>query len=40
MPAALGNALSLAAGVELNQLPLTPESIWLTYAAQNEVKRS
>src|SRR5699024_307387 len=28
MPAALGNALSTAAGVELNQLPLTPETIW------------
>lgn len=28
MPAALANALSAATGVELNQLPLTPESIW------------
>lgn len=28
MPAALANALSRAAGVPLNQLPLTPESIW------------
>ena len=28
MPAALGNALSTAVGVELNQLPLTPEMIW------------
>ncbi len=28
MPAALGNALSLAAGVELDTLPLTPETIW------------
>lgn len=28
MPAALGNSLSLAAGVELNQLPLLPELIW------------
>jgi CO/xanthine dehydrogenase Mo-binding subunit len=28
MAAALGNALSLAAGVELNSLPLTPELIW------------
>lgn len=28
MPAALGSALSTAAGVELNQLPLTPEYIW------------
>ncbi len=28
MPAALGNALSLAAKVELNHLPLTPEMIW------------
>lgn len=29
MPAALGNALSAAANVPLNQLPLTPESVWL-----------
>lgn len=28
MPAALANSLSLAAGVDLNQLPLTPELIW------------
>ncbi|KLU63595.1 xanthine dehydrogenase molybdenum-binding subunit [Peptococcaceae bacterium CEB3] len=28
MPAALGNALSAAARVELNQLPLLPETIW------------
>jgi CO/xanthine dehydrogenase Mo-binding subunit len=28
MPAALGNALSLAAQVDLNYLPLTPELIW------------
>ncbi|WP_040209589.1 xanthine dehydrogenase family protein molybdopterin-binding subunit [Neobacillus jeddahensis] len=28
MPGALGNALSLAAGVNLNNLPLTPELIW------------
>ncbi|MBU9714072.1 xanthine dehydrogenase family protein molybdopterin-binding subunit [Evansella tamaricis] len=28
MPAALGNSLSLAAGVELHHLPLLPESIW------------
>jgi len=28
MPAALANALSAAAGVPLNHLPLTPESIW------------
>ncbi|WP_445487266.1 xanthine dehydrogenase family protein molybdopterin-binding subunit [Niallia sp. 03133] len=28
MPAALGNALSLAANVPLNSLPLTPETIW------------
>jgi CO/xanthine dehydrogenase Mo-binding subunit len=28
MPAALGNALSLASGVDLNQLPLIPETIW------------
>lgn len=30
MPAALGNCLSLAAGVELNRLPLLPELIWTT----------
>lgn len=28
MPAALANALSVAADIELNQLPLTPELIW------------
>ncbi len=28
MPAALANALSVAAGVELTELPLTPELIW------------
>ncbi|NDI37198.1 molybdopterin cofactor-binding domain-containing protein [Chengkuizengella sediminis] len=28
MPAALANSLSIAAGVELNQLPLIPELIW------------
>jgi CO/xanthine dehydrogenase Mo-binding subunit len=28
MPAALANALSVATGVELNHLPLTPEFIW------------
>ncbi|OQP24060.1 MULTISPECIES: xanthine dehydrogenase family protein molybdopterin-binding subunit [Geobacillus] len=30
MPAALANALSLAAGVPLNELPLVPELIWRT----------
>ena len=30
MPAALGNSLSLVAGVELNRLPLLPELIWAT----------
>jgi CO/xanthine dehydrogenase Mo-binding subunit len=30
MPGALGNCLSLAAGVSLHQLPLTPELIWKT----------
>ncbi|WP_102716391.1 xanthine dehydrogenase family protein molybdopterin-binding subunit [Paenibacillus castaneae] len=30
MPAALANSLSIAAGVELNHLPLTPEMIWRT----------
>lgn len=28
MPAALANSLSIATGVELNKLPLTPELIW------------
>ncbi len=28
MPAALANSLSIASGVELNKLPLTPELIW------------
>ncbi len=28
MPAALGNALSLATGIELNELPITPETIF------------
>ncbi|WP_139193830.1 xanthine dehydrogenase family protein molybdopterin-binding subunit [Anaerobacillus alkalidiazotrophicus] len=28
MPAALANSLSIAAGVDLNKLPLTPELIW------------
>ncbi|MCP8970525.1 xanthine dehydrogenase family protein molybdopterin-binding subunit [Ectobacillus ponti] len=30
MPAALGNSLSVAAGVSLHHLPLTPELIWRT----------
>lgn len=30
MPAALANCLSIAAGIELNHLPLTPEMIWRT----------
>ncbi|MGN7356846.1 xanthine dehydrogenase family protein molybdopterin-binding subunit [Paenibacillus sp. SAF-054] len=30
MPAALANALSTAAGIPLNRLPLTPERIWRT----------
>lgn len=30
MPTALGNSLSLAAGVNLNRLPLVPEEIWRT----------
>ena len=28
MPAALGNALSLALGVQLDTLPLLPETLW------------
>ncbi len=35
MPAALANSLTLAAGVPLNRLPLTPETIW---RAQQEGK--
>ncbi|MCP3761091.1 xanthine dehydrogenase family protein molybdopterin-binding subunit [Domibacillus sp. A3M-37] len=35
MPAALGNSLSLAAGVSLNQLPLLPELIWRKKEAAN-----
>lgn len=30
MPAALANSLAAAAGIELNHLPLTPETIWRT----------
>lgn len=30
MPAALANSLTAATGVELNRLPLTPETIWRT----------
>lgn len=30
MPAALGNCLSAALGVQLNQLPLIPERLWRT----------
>ncbi|XEC97798.1 xanthine dehydrogenase family protein molybdopterin-binding subunit [Paenibacillus tarimensis] len=33
MPAALGNALSVAAGVQLNRLPLVPETVWKTKTA-------
>jgi CO/xanthine dehydrogenase Mo-binding subunit len=33
MPGALGNALSLAAGVSLHHLPLIPELIWRTKEA-------
>ena len=36
MPAALANSLSVAAGVELNKLPLTPEFIWREKKAVNE----
>lgn len=35
MPAALANSLSLAAGVELNALPLIPEFIWRTRMEQS-----
>lgn len=36
MPAALANSLSLACGLELNKLPLTPEFIWSEKKAVNE----
>ncbi|AOY74618.1 xanthine dehydrogenase family protein molybdopterin-binding subunit [Clostridium formicaceticum] len=36
MPAALANALSVASEVELNKLPLTPESIWMQKRGMNE----
>ncbi len=36
MPAALANSLSLAAGVELKKLPLTPELIWKEKKAGNQ----
>ncbi|KJF27143.1 aldehyde oxidase [Clostridium aceticum] len=36
MPAALANALSIASGVELNKLPLTPESIWMQKIGVNK----
>jgi CO/xanthine dehydrogenase Mo-binding subunit len=35
MPGALGNALSIAAGVSLRNLPLIPELIWKTKEAAN-----
>lgn len=35
MPGALGNALSLAAGVQLNHLPLIPELIWRAKEAEH-----
>ncbi|MBL4952872.1 xanthine dehydrogenase family protein molybdopterin-binding subunit [Neobacillus sp. YIM B02564] len=35
MPGALGNALSLAAGVQLNHLPLIPELIWRAKEAKH-----
>ncbi|CAH1222432.1 Putative xanthine dehydrogenase molybdenum-binding subunit XdhA [Paenibacillus allorhizoplanae] len=37
MPGALANALSIAAGVELNQLPLTPELIWRARGAAHDL---
>lgn len=36
MPAALANSLSLAAGVHLRHLPLTPERIWQTAQEGND----
>ncbi|MFC5451218.1 xanthine dehydrogenase family protein molybdopterin-binding subunit [Paenibacillus aestuarii] len=36
-PCALANALSIAAGVELNQLPLTPEFIWRARGAAHDL---
>ena len=35
MPGALGNALSIAAGVQLRNLPLLPELIWKAKEAEN-----
>ncbi|WP_438312951.1 xanthine dehydrogenase family protein molybdopterin-binding subunit [Sporosarcina sp. FA9] len=35
-PACLANSLSIATGVELNELPLTPESIWHTMKEGNK----
>lgn len=35
MPGALGNALSIAAGVSLHHLPLIPELIWRAKEAAN-----
>ena len=35
-PASLANSLSVAAGVDLNQLPLTPEIIWGTKKVNNQ----
>ncbi|MBC8535819.1 xanthine dehydrogenase family protein molybdopterin-binding subunit [Clostridiales bacterium BX7] len=39
MPAALGNALSRAADVELNALPIQPENIWQAVRTQRGEKR-
>ncbi|MCM3651929.1 xanthine dehydrogenase family protein molybdopterin-binding subunit [Metabacillus litoralis] len=36
MPAALGNCLTVATGVALNQLPLTPELIWKSKGQTND----
>lgn len=35
IPAALGNALSVAAGAELDELPLVPETIWKIKTGRN-----
>jgi len=36
-PGSLANALSIAAGVELNELPLTPELIWRARGAAHDL---
>jgi carbon-monoxide dehydrogenase large subunit len=35
IPAAIGNAISKAVGVEMKNLPMTPESVWKAISQQN-----